>query len=168
MRPLLRSKLAAYTPATLTPQAVRDWPDERLRTACGATVNRQLNLLHHVIEHARKEWGIGSGNPVSNVKRPKNNRARDRRLHQGEEGLLLATCESGSSLYLQDVVVIAIETGMRQSEIMSLHWELVDLERATARLLATKNGEARTVPLSRAAVFVLRGRTPPGKAVGSV
>jgi hypothetical protein len=62
MRPLMRSKIAAYTPATLTPQAVREWRDERLRTACGTTVNRQLNLLHHVIEHARKEWGIGNGN----------------------------------------------------------------------------------------------------------
>jgi integrase len=168
MRPLMRSKLAAYTPATLTPQAVREWRDERLRTACGTTVNRQLNLLHHVIEHARKEWGIGSGNPVSDVRRPKNNRARDRRLSQGEEERLLLACDDSRKGYLRDVVQLAIETGMRQAELLGLRWELIDLEKATARLLDTKNGDDRTVPLSKAAVALLSRRKRGGKGIGAV
>ncbi|MGR4871896.1 integrase [Variovorax sp. LARHSF232] len=168
MRPLMRSKLAAYTPATLTPQAVREWRDERLRTACGTTVNRQLNLLHHVIEFARKEWGIGSGNPVSDVSRPKNNRARDRRLPQGEEERLLLACDDSRRGYLRDVVTLAIETGMRQAELLGLRWELIDLEKATARLLDTKNGEDRTVPLSKAAVALLTKRKPEGEGNGTV
>ncbi|CAN7509919.1 site-specific integrase [Variovorax sp. LjRoot290] len=168
MRPLMRSKLAAYTPATLTPQAVREWRDERLRTACGTTVNRQLNLLHHVIEFARKEWGIGSGNPVSDVSRPKNNRARDRRLSQGEEERLLLACDDSRRGYLRDVVTLAIETGMRQAELLGLRWELIDLEKATARLVDTKNGEDRTVPLSKAAVALLTKRKPEGEGNGTV
>jgi integrase len=168
MRPLMRSKLAAYSPATLTPQAVREWRDERLRTACGTTVNRQLNLLHHVIEHARKEWGIGSGNAVSNVSRPKNNRARDRRLSPNEEERLLAACDGSRKGYLRDVVQLAIETGMRQAELLGLRWELIDLEKATARLIDTKNGEDRTVPLSKAAVALLAARKPEGGGVGAV
>lgn len=82
MQPLLRSKLPAYTPATLTPAAVREFRDARLKEAAPSTVNRQLNLLSHVLQHARKEWGIGTGltNPVSEVSRPKNGPARDRRL----------------------------------------------------------------------------------------
>lgn len=168
MRPLMNSKLAAFTPATLTPQAVREWRDERLRSTCGTTVNRQLNLLHHVIEHARKEWGIGTRNAVSDVSRPKNNRARDRRLSHGEEERLLAACDDSRKGYLRDVVLLAIETGMRQAELLGLQWDLVDLEKATARLLDTKNGEDRTVPLSKAAVALLSRRKLEGEGIGSV
>lgn len=169
MRPLKASKLAAYTPATLTPQAVREWRDVRLRAAAPATVNRQLNLLHHVIEHARKEWGIGvPANPVSDVARPKNGPSRDRRLSHGEEERLLLACAGSRRGYLRDVVKLAIETGMRQGEILGMRWELIDLDNATARLLDTKNGDARTVPLSKAAVGLLAARRPEGNPVGPV
>ncbi|PZQ76960.1 MAG: site-specific integrase [Variovorax paradoxus] len=168
MRPLMESKLAAYTPTTLTADAVRQWRDERLRTAAPATVNRQLNLLHHVIEHSRKEWGIGAGNVVSDVSRPKNARGRDRRLSYEEEVRLLAACTASLSTYLSGVVRLAIETGMRQAELVGLRWELIDLDRAVARLLDTKNGESRTVPLSQTALAVLRGRRDAGQVSGPV
>jgi len=45
---------------------------------------------------------------------------------------------------------------MRQGELLSLMWGNVDLETATAHLPMTKNGEARTVPLSARAVAILR------------
>lgn len=160
MQPLLRSKLPAYTPASLTPAAVREFRDDRLREAAPSTVNRQLNLLSHVLEHARKEWGIGTGltNPVSEVSRPKNGPPRDRRLSNGEEARLLDACEGSRAGYLADVVRLAIETGMRQAELVGLDWSRIDLQRCTARLVHTKNGEARTVPLSRAAIAILERR----------
>ncbi|TAN11899.1 MAG: site-specific integrase [Burkholderiaceae bacterium] len=168
MRPLMRSKLAAYTTATLTPRAVREWRDARLKRVSPSTVNRQLAVLHHVIEYARKEWGIGSGNPVSDVTRPKNGRARNRRLRPGEEDRLLAACSNPRAPYLRGVVQLAIETGMRRGEILGLCWELVDLDRATARLLDTKNGDDRTVPLSKAAVALLAGLKPAANPSGPV
>ena len=45
---------------------------------------------------------------------------------------------------------------MRQGELIGLRWEHVDLARRIAHLPDTKNGEARTVPLSSTAVDVLR------------
>ena len=45
---------------------------------------------------------------------------------------------------------------MRQGEIVHLRWEHIDLTRRTAHLPDTKNGEPRTVPLSRAAIETLR------------
>jgi integrase len=44
---------------------------------------------------------------------------------------------------------------MRRGELLSLRWSDVDLRRRTAYLPSTKNGEARTVPLSTRAVAVL-------------
>jgi integrase len=54
------------------------------------------------------------------------------------------------------IVQLALETAMRQGELIRLHWEHIDLNRRTAHLPDTKNGEARTVPLSTTAVRVLR------------
>ena len=45
---------------------------------------------------------------------------------------------------------------MRQGELVSLRWEHIDLNRRTVHLPDTKNGESRTVPLSTAAVKILR------------
>ena len=46
---------------------------------------------------------------------------------------------------------------MRRGELLGLLWDNVDLERRTAFLPVTKNGESRGVPLSSRAVAVLRG-----------
>jgi integrase len=161
---LVGSKLAEFSPGTLTPAAVREWRDQRLREVAPATVNRGMAVLSHVIEHSRKEWGIGlPTNPVSEVSRPKNARGRDRRLRGDEEARLLAACgggRAGGAAYLREVVTLAIETAMRRSELLALRWEDIDLERATARLHDSKNGEARTVPLSQRARGLLRAMRP--------
>ncbi|EDW4369316.1 tyrosine-type recombinase/integrase, partial [Salmonella enterica subsp. diarizonae] len=46
---------------------------------------------------------------------------------------------------------LALETGMRQGEILSLRWEHIDLQYGVAHLPVTKNGSTRDVPLSRRA-----------------
>lgn len=51
---------------------------------------------------------------------------------------------------------LAIETGMRQSEILGLRRGQVDLERRVVRLTDTKNNAARTVPLTKLAALVLQ------------
>lgn len=60
------------------------------------------------------------------------------------------------------IVRIAIETGMRQSEILGLRLQDVDLASRVARLLDTKNNSARTVPLSTAAtaMFAAASQNP--------
>lgn len=44
---------------------------------------------------------------------------------------------------------------MRRSELLSLVWEHIDLERRIAHLPLIKNGDSRTVPLSSAAISIL-------------
>ena len=57
--------------------------------------------------------------------------------------------------YLLPLVRLALETAMRQGELLNLRWEHIDLKRCTALLPDTKNGESRTVPLSGPAVSIL-------------
>ena len=60
--------------------------------------------------------------------------------------------------WLQEIVVFALNVGMRQDEILSLSWPDVDLFRRTATVVRSKNGEKRTVPLNRKAFDVLKAK----------
>lgn len=169
LKAIQRHEIASYAVGRLTPAVIANWRDQRLsglsgasngRPVSGSTVNREMNLLHHVLEHARKEWGIGTPlNPVSEVRRPKNNPSRDRLLTDVEKAhLLLVAGKNPRSRYLPAVMELAWETGMRQGEIVPLEIKNVDLKDrvVSLRVGTTKNDGARTVPLSSRAVEILK------------
>lgn len=140
----------------LTPKAIAAWRDMRLQLVSGSTVNRDLALLSHVINTARREWDIHIENPLALVRRPRCNRGRERRLQGNEQELLFKEIsEKSRNPYLLPVVQTAIETGMRRSELLQLEWNRVDLDKRVIRILDTKNGEGRSVPLTLKAVEIL-------------
>jgi hypothetical protein len=47
--------------------------------------NRDLGLISHVINVARKEWGVNVENPVAMIRRPPGSKGRNRRLSGDEE-----------------------------------------------------------------------------------
>ena len=78
---------------------------------------------------------------IKKCKNLKGEKSRDRYLKQDEFNRLLASCNS----YLRNIVIIAVYSGMRKSEILNLKWEQVDLENKIISLYKTKNGENRKV-----------------------
>ena len=155
-RPLARIRMSALTSSHLAA-----YRDERLKVVSGATVNRELSTLSHAIDTARREWDVYLPvNPCTLVRRPPQGRPRDRRLQGDEEKRLLAACGGARNRWLAHFVALAIETGMRRGELLGLLWDNVDLERRTALLPLTKNGDSRGVPLSSRAVDVLRALPP--------
>lgn len=162
------SQLVNLKLSALNSTAIAEWRDRRLALVSGGTVNREIDILSAAINHARREWGIHIENPIELVKRPPKARARDRRLTKEEEQYLFSALESAprrpdgtyekaaKNPWLAPVVKLALETAMRRGELLSLLWENVDLKRRTAHLPETKNGEARTVPLSTKAVKIFR------------
>jgi integrase len=163
----LRLKAMAQRPfahirmSALTSSHLATYRDERLRVVSGATVNREFSVLSHAIDTARREWDVYlPTNPCTLVRRPPQGRPRDRRLQGDEEQRLLAACRNARNRWLVHFVALAIETGMRRGELLGLLWDNVDLERRTAFLPVTKNGESRGVPLSGRAVAVLRALPP--------
>lgn len=147
-----------YSLSSITPEMIARHRDKRLKTVGQSTVKKEINTLSVLIDLAGKEWGIQlAANPCAMVKRPIEPRGRDRRLVGDEEARLIAACERSDARHeLVPAVRLAIETGARQGELLKLRWEQIDLENQTARLLDTKNGEDRTIPLSKAAVTALR------------
>ena len=95
------------------------------------------------------------------IKRQPENRGRKRRISPEEEVRLLAELELTTrsnhgrfegggtrNPWMHPIVVLALETVMRRSELLSLTWSDVFLSDRFVRLHDTKNGEARDVPLS--------------------
>jgi integrase len=95
------------------------------------------------------EWGVSiTQNVVKDVRKPQQARGRDRRVTADEYAALLTTP-------LSSLITLAVETGMRLSELLSLTWSNIDLAGRTATLPLTKNGDKRVVPLSPVAIATL-------------
>ncbi len=133
------------------------WRDARLKAMISpTTVHHDLMLLSSVFTTARREWGMEAlANPVQAIKVPSLGPARERRLQDDEERRLLESLGKSKRWWAKPIVQFAIETGMRQGEILALEWRRVDLKKRVARLADTKNNTPRQVPLSSAAVAIL-------------
>jgi integrase len=107
---------------------------------------------------AAREWGMNDlTNPVSKIRKPKSPKGREVRLSRDEEKLLLAAAAETGHDWLERIIIFAIETAMRQSEILSARRSLTNFKTRTVVLPDTKNGTSRTVPLSTRALKVLEG-----------
>lgn len=153
--------LADIKLAKLKREDLESWIDGRLKSVKPSSVNRELNLISHCLTQARR-WRWMKDNPMSDLKRPTDPPHRDRRITQEEISLVLHCLNYTEDHDLDQkqqftgaAFLFAIETAMRASEICSLSPERVDLEKRVARLPNTKNGAARSVPLTREAVRLL-------------
>jgi len=118
------------------------------------TILHEVNLISRVFEISRKDWGMESlRNPTKFVNKPKQSKPRTRRLEEGEEEKLFDKL----SEELKPIVSFALETAMRRGEIARMRWNRVDLKKRYVHLPKTKNGDARSVPLSSAALRILKG-----------
>ncbi len=117
----------------------------RPKRRSNATVNRYLATISAVcsfavkIRSCPKNWG----NPCSRVSsRPENNQ-RVRFLTPAEQERLLAAAKRQSWERMFLLVLLALKTGARRSELTNLRWRDIDWERKTAHLRETKNGSER-------------------------
>ncbi|MCX8086910.1 MAG: site-specific integrase [Rhodocyclaceae bacterium] len=143
--------------------------ERRAAGVADATIRLELMLLSAIYEKARKDWGIVLANPVRTISLPSPSRRRERRLEEGEEARLLDALEDAMPRTpARALAVVAIETGMRQGELLGLEWSDIDLRRRIAHLDDTKSGDPRDVPLSGRAIEALQSipRRIDGKVFG--
>lgn len=123
---------------------INTWGQERVVKAAISTVNRELAVLSKVMTLASRDWGWIDSNPVAGVKRMKGSVSRDRWLSQAEEDALLLA----SPNWLANVIVFALQTGMRRGEILALTWDRVLLDEGYILIDKSKNGDKRGIPIS--------------------
>ena len=129
------------------------WPfiHYRLLSVKNSTINRELEVVRHLLNLANKEWLCLDAVPfIRLLKEPP---PRVRFLNQAEADRLLLALPH----HLQPVVQYALATGCRRAEVLNLEWSRVDLGRRVTWLEhgTTKNGAARGIPLNRDAMIAL-------------
>lgn len=152
---LLQDPISDVPLKRLTGGLLTAFRDRRIKDGV-RTCQYDLVLIRHVIEVARKEWGYYlNGNPVNLVRIPNGVRKRDRRLTKEEFISFDRALQQCWNPIFRALILLAIETGMRQSELLSLRWSNVDLPNGTLFLPDTKNGSSRSIPVTRQAQKIL-------------
>jgi integrase len=169
LRVIFRHPIARVSLHRLTASKIAKYRDHRLLLVKADTVRRELAIVRHCLEVARNEWGfVVPTNPMQQVKLPRAGNPMERRVNPGELEKLLAACKTSRCRWLPAVIQLAVETGMRRSELLAMRWEDVNLEARTVLLRNTKNGFLRTVPLSTVALNVIEDTPRYGTTVLSI
>lgn len=137
----------------ITPEILGKWRDDRLKINKSSSVLRDISIISHVFEVARREWRWIHENPLSDVRRPPNTPHRDRVITRPEIKRMLKSLgysRSPTRTVSQAVAcafLFALRTGCRAGEICSLPWIKVSTDYVG---VDGKTGP-RNVPLTRKA-----------------
>ena len=132
--------------SSITPHAVDAYKRKRKKEGISeVTINRELAFLKNMFNVAI-QWGKATENPMLKVEMYREDNSRTRYLTEEEEERLLAECKP----HIYRVVLAAIHTGLRCSELLSLKWNNINFEHRLVTVEAgySKNGEARSVSMS--------------------
>jgi integrase len=133
---------------------LKDGSEKRISPA---RVNRYIAALSHACTIAVNEWEWLEYHPLHKVSKMKEPRGRVRFLDDDERKRLVTACQQSKCPCLYTVVILALSTGARFSEIMNLTWPDVDLNRKAITLHETKNNERRVLPLAGHALELIKG-----------
>jgi integrase len=146
---LLANRWADRKLSSITKQDVFLLKEDLLRKGRAAsTINHYLNAISKLHQIAINEWGMQLVNPIPGMKRMPEPQGRMKRLIPDAEKVLLNHANNSAFKPLTDIIIFAIETGMRAGEILSIRWEDVDLTGRKVLIRHSKNGESRVVPLT--------------------
>jgi integrase len=139
----------------LTRADVEAYRDRRAKVVSPASVNRELAHLSHLYTVAVQE-GMTTTNPAraaGGVKRMKEPPGRDRFLQPEEAQAYF----DEAPIWLARLAEAAAQSGCREGELCNLQWPEVDFRSGFIRILYSKNGESRMVPMSRRVREILSG-----------
>ena len=128
-------------------------------TLAPATLNRYQAAISAVFSWAIKKRIAPRGwaNPCRHIERRAEHNEVVRFLSDSERIALLAECRRSGWPKLYLLVTLGLTSGARRSELESLRWGDIDVDRAEATISRSKNGDPKVLPLA------YQGR-PPGFA----
>lgn len=149
----------------LTPEVLLAYAYERRKTIKKSTLTEELSYFAQAIDMARTLWGLKlPSNPVRDaisvmgkLNLTGTSDSRDRRLAPGELSVLL---DKAGSHWIRDCILIAVDSGMRQSEIHRMRWSDIDFEANTIFIRdrkdpKVKEGNDQTIPMFKGVKFAL-------------
>ncbi|MDD3760257.1 MAG: tyrosine-type recombinase/integrase [Acidithiobacillus sp.] len=151
--------LAKKKLSDITRQQIRTL-HQKIGAASGVyQANRVLALVRAVFNFGIKELDLNIPNPAAGIKLHREE-SRDRRLHPDELPRFFDALAETENPDFRDYVLLSLLTGARRSNVLAMHWQEINLERALWRIPSAKAkaGEAIEVPLSSAALDILQRR----------
>lgn len=156
IRVLRQDEIYGVSLALLTPLDIAAFLRRRMKSVCGETARKDGKLLRHIIEVARRNWDVPlMSNPAASVVLPSPSMPRTRRLSGAERQRIAKALQANRSPLLGYAIDLAIETGMRRGEILSVRWEDLSCDGNVLTIPLTKTDIPRTIPLSPSAKSVL-------------
>lgn len=142
------------------PADIAEWRNNRKKEVKVATLRNEHAIYSAVFTYAMKELFLLESNVWHSVSMPSKEKSRNQRITPEHQDTLLkvmewdgSTTPINSRQYVAWAFLFALETAMRQGEILAMHRE--DLRDGFIHLPMTKNGESRNVPLSKEAKRLL-------------
>jgi integrase len=130
---------------------LEQYKNMRVKKVTPSSVNRELAFIKHMFNKA-VEWGYLTSNQLRSVKLFKEPPGRIRYVTEEEEIKLLDYCSENT----KDIVLFALNTGMRRSEIFNLKWSDVDFRQRNIIVRRSKNNEYRVIPMHSSVVSILK------------
>jgi integrase len=163
---LLMPYLSGLTIDKITPQIVTHAKNDLLQKYKKAIVFLAIRMLSKMFSLAIKEWEWCKDNPISKITLGKPNNEIDRWLTQEEEQRLLSVMPE----WMREITLFAINTGMRQNEILSLKVHNVNMFNKTVTVAKenSKTKETRIIPLNEIAFDILKKRLTNPSVTGYV
>ena len=132
----------------ITNRIIDDWKRDivNVQGYSQRTADRYLATLKRMFSYAkgRGETTEDANNQVRSVKKYDPDDEDVRYLSREECQRLIAVCDS----HLRPIIITALHTGMRKSELFRLTWNRVDFENNLIRLAKTKSGKLRNIGMS--------------------
>ena len=111
------------------------------------TVNKYKAAASVVFSYACREYDLPE-NPARHIRSLTEPVGRIRFLSNNERKRLYRACRASKWTKLYLLVLMAITTGARKGELINLRWSDIDLDRKTAYVETTKNGQPKVMPLT--------------------
>lgn len=162
----IRPEIGNVKLSALTPAHLQNLYSKKLNSGLSKRTVRYIHaVIHRVLKQALK-WGLVVRNVADAVDAPKAKKSTPKTLSQTQITSLLEVADGR----LKTILILAITTGMRQGEILGLHWEdihgsVIHVQHTTQTLYKkgiiisepkTEKGK-RTITLPDIAIQALQG-----------
>lgn len=148
----------------ISEEDIENYKVERSKTVSQSTVARELATIKHFFKLGER-WGKTRNDPTKLVKKPSQAPGRVRYLTKEEVIRFLKEC---TVPYLCLFVKIALNTGMRKSEILNLKTEDIDFENSIIHLEDSKSGERADIIMNSVVIEAFKEYRDFPKKGGSI
>jgi len=134
-----------------------EYRDRRLQIIKPSSFNRQFGIIFHACRISKNEWSWVFNTEFLKIRKAKVPPPSSvRRISRENVQRLLEATDHCANAYMKQVLILALETGLRRSELCTLERSNIDFVNGVIHLTCSKNGYPRTIPLTNKAISAVK------------